>query len=182
MRTLFVVLITSLMLASCGSFQRMHYRNLRKVPATVLPVAGQEWREFNTTDSLLKLADAPQPDTEEQSFVVAVEQQQEQQMLIVHSFPEKQHITISESKAKRIIQRVSLPIRRDLSPGVAIFLIFIGFLILGYCVLLLPYLALELGWIVILELILTYSAVNMILRGISILRNRMKPRNNYKED
>lgn len=182
MRSLFIGMIICLALTSCGSFQRMHYRDLPKVPAAPA--------DFTESRSSTRVVCTPQipncADTTECEVLVtgtAPEQRCSETEDVMMSGSNSLHYEMrTDPVMKNDLPQKSLPIRRDLSPGVALFLIVVGFFILAYCVLLLPFIGFELGWIVILELLLSYSAVNMILRGAFMLRNRLRSRNNYKEN
>lgn len=168
---------------SCTSFDRLHYRHIRKVPASpALIEANAEVRAeedfrvqeaVNSPDSVIPLLK-----TETSLPVVAHDTiiRQTDEALVLMDSVTRMQMPLPVSAADPANGK-----RADLSLAVALVMITGGLLLLAFAVLVLPFTPIPLIAKIIFGLILGFAAARFIITGTAIFVNRFRTSGKYRE-
>lgn len=178
MRSVTGILILLVACTSCSSFNKLHYRHLKKVPAQPQNYVLNLKEEFHS-----ELPAIPAEENKESTWHETTDT-----LLTVFEIPGAiDHDATHEESVVREINYPPVAIippvsaRRDWSVGIALLMILAGILIILYCIFILPYFNIFLILILALELLCGFAALKLIAKGVSIIRNRVRKPKSYKE-
>lgn len=177
------ILLLIIICSSCSSFDRMHYRHVKKVSAHIVPFF---------SDSIVSPLNGPTatpilcPAVDSGSVVCtdsSIESNASAATIVDGIAPLKK--TEEAIQNKKVGQGKSdspcAVQRRDRSVIIALIFIFGGILLLLYCVFVIPYFNIFLLLILVLELLVGITAFKLIAKGFSIIRSRVRKPKSYKE-
>lgn len=182
MKYLAVILLLFIICSSCSSFDRMHYRHVRKVPAHFTPFItdpiDSTLSKVHETPIVMPAADS--------GSIVSVDTIIESDIVLEHgAIGEVPRLKSEESVQQKdhsheISDSPATTQRRDRSVLVALVFIFIGIILLLYCIFVIPYVNMLL-LVLVLEVLVGITAFKLIAKGFSIIRSRIRKPKTYKE-
>ncbi len=176
--------VIGVMATSCATFQHMHYRHVKKVPASFVPLNKNQNKSF--TSIIDSAQDDSTPEFSEDEMISA--------MPNTEVLPREFALEASVSncivlpgtiKNSEIINKDSAdspqPKRRDWSLLIALLLIAAGIILIGYMIILLSAPQIMLLGRILLSMFIAAAAIKMLVMGVSIFVNRFRTRKTYKE-
>lgn len=160
----------------------MRYRHLRKVPAQPVVYAVHTQQEDSIAYAEIRESNLPEciasnvPDTfhgHDENFI----RQENYSSQNVRSYDT---ISVNQKNNVPIINN-PVALRRDWSVAIALMMILAGTILLLYCIFVVPYFNILLLAILAFELLFAFAGIKLIATGVSIIRNRFKRPENYKE-